>query len=81
MTAPLVHAHDEDECAALLAAKDREIAALRKWLADRPTKPHPVDQLNNLSKALLEDAEAEVAALRKALVEVGDNLIKRATES
>jgi hypothetical protein len=53
--------------ASALAAQAAEIARLRKWLEDRPIKPHPVDQLNNLNKALLEDAEAENTRLREAL--------------
>jgi hypothetical protein len=53
--------------AELVAERDkikRQLAGAIKMLHERPTAPHPVDQLNNLSKALHEDAEAECNALR-----------------
>lgn len=60
---------DRDE-----ALRQRDVAM--KFLRDRPTAPHPVDQMNNLTKFLHEDAEAEVAELR-ALIEKAVEALKR----
>ena len=50
-----------------IASLRAENERLRKMLRERPTAPHPVDQLNNLAKAMWEDAEKEVAELRASL--------------
>lgn len=47
---------------------------LRKWLEERPTKPHPVDQLNNLSKTMWSDAEKEVTVQAALIAELAAGL-------
>jgi seryl-tRNA synthetase len=59
------------ELAALRAERNEAIkqrALAMKMLRERPTAPHPVDQVNNLTKFLREDAEAECDELRALLV-------------
>ena len=38
-----------------------------KALKERPVAPHPIDQLSNLNREMLRDAEKECAQLREAL--------------
>ena len=52
----------------------RQRAVAMKFLRDRPTAPHPVDQMNNLTKFLHEDAEAEVAELTAKIAALSTEL-------
>lgn len=56
----------------LRAERDAARSALLKWMKERPIAPHPVDQMNNLTKGLLEHAESECDELRALLVKAGE---------
>jgi len=65
--------------ALIAAAKERdELRAQRdvalNMLRERPTTPHPVDALNNLTKGLLEHAEEECENLRALLAKAEEAL-------